>query len=154
MVVVEEKQDPPPSPRNKLPQIQWYFSWSTSAKKETKEGWKPTRVTNLITTAAGAQVITGVKRSPAGPGGQRAACSLFTCAGVGWEGGLCHFADCRWTPVRGCPTSRRRGHQRHGSISANHRRRCRNYLVVFDIRGTCASVCWGVLKNKKKRRFF
>lgn len=97
-------------------------------KKESKRGWKRTGNTNMITTVAQAQVITGVKRSPASPEANELLSPFHLCRGE-----LCHLqiAGETWFTSLQPPTSH--ATKKHWSISANHRQWCNYYLVMFDM---------------------
>lgn len=82
----------------------------------------------MITTVAQAQVITGVKRSPASPEANEPLSPLHLCRGE-----LCHLQTAGeiWFTSLQPPTSH--ATKKHWSISANHQQWCHNYLVMFDM---------------------
>lgn len=71
---------------SQLPQTLLFFSWRVWGGKAGGDRWKRAGNTNMITTVAQTQVITGVKRSPASPEANEPLSPFHLCRGE-----LCHL---------------------------------------------------------------
>lgn len=131
-----------------LPQTLRYFSWRVKTlwrRKEEKKGGErrgrnggEQETLTWLQLELGLQVITGVKRSPAGPEANEPLSPFHLCGGE-----LCHLqiAGEIWFTSLQPPT--RLAAKKHWSISANHQQWCRNYLVVFDMgRPVCVFILY------------